>query len=1480
MQVRFSAARTVPARTVFLVATLVVFLPLLVARSTIAEAAVPSGFQETIVFSGLTDPTAVRFAPDGRVFVAEKSGLIKVFDGLSDPTPSVFADLRTNVYNFWDRGLLGLALDPNFTTTPYVYVLYTYDKDPNSSTVPRWGTPLVSSDPCPTPPGPTGAGCMASGRLSRLPVNGNTAGTEQPLVTDWCQQYPSHSIGSLAFGADGALYASGGDGASFNFVDYGTDGNPVNPCGDPPGGVGNALTPPTAEGGALRSQDLRTSGDPTGLDGAVIRIDKATGNALPDNPLASSSDANARRIVAHGFRNPFRFTIRPGTNELWVGDVGWSAWEEIDRAPTPTAGVLNFGWPCYEGAGRHAGYDGTDLNICENLYAQSGAHTAPYFTYNHSARVVGGESCPTGSSAISGLAFYPGGSYPNQYDGALFFSDYTRRCIWAMRAGSDGLPNPATIETFANGVPGPVDLQIGPGGDVYFVNLDDGTIRRISYPAGNDSPTALAAAAPQSGAAPLTVQFDGTGSTDPNADSLSYAWDLDGDGAFDDSTSPTPTRTYTQGGTVNAALRVTDTQGLSDTDVVVITISGTPNTPPSVQVTAPSPSPLWRVGDVISFAGGATDAEDGGALPASALSWRLALQHCPSNCHTHVIQDFQAVSSGSFAAPDHEYPSYLELTLTATDSAGASSSQTVRLDPQTVELTFASSPSGLQLAVGSTTGTTPFSRTVIVGSSNSVSATTPQTLSGTSYSFASWSDGGAQSHTVVAPATTTTYAATYGLTPPNVGLVAAYSFDAGSGSALVDVSGAGNSGTISGPTWSTQGHAGGALSFDGVNDLVTIADASSLDLTTGMTLETWVRPAAVTNWRTVILKEQPGQLVYALYANNNGNRPSANIFIGADRELRGPARLTANTWTHLAATYDGATFRLFVNGTQAGTMAVTGSIATSAGPLRIGGNTVWSEWYTGLIDDVRVYNRALTQAQIQSDMNTPVAPPSPGDTTAPTAPGTPSVSTAIGRANLSWGAANDNVGVVRYNVHRSTTPGFTPSLSNRVAQPTGTSYSDAGLAGGTYYYKVTAEDAAGNVGLPSGEAQASVPADQPPSAPLGLSATTSIGTASLLWGVATDDVGVVRYGVHRSTVAGFTPSLSNRIAQPTVTTYVDSGLAGGTYYYKVTAEDTAGQVGQASNQATALVPADVPPTISITAPSGGATVTGAISVAASAADDVQVAGVQFRVDGTNIGNEDTSAPYSVSWTTSSVPNGAHSLTAVARDSAGQTTTSAPVSVTVSNSAPPPPTGLVASYSFNAGSGTTTVDSSGSGNTGTISGPAWSTLGKYGAALSFDGVNDLVTVADASSLDLTTSLTLEAWVFPTAIGGSWRTVLLKEQSGQLVYALYAAADNGVPSGHVYVGGDRDTRAAVGLPLDTWSHIAVTYDGTTIRLYVNGALSSSLGGVAGSMPNSTGALRIGGNNVWGEWFVGRIDEVRIYSRALTPAELQTDMNTPIG
>ncbi len=734
-----------------------------------ASAEVPENFQESTAFSGLTSPTAVRFASDGRVFVAEKSGLIKVFDSLEDPTPTQFADLRTQVHNFWDRGLLGLALHPNFPATPYVYVLYTYDKDPFSSTFPRWGTAGATSDPCPTPPGPTVGGCVVSGRLSRLTALGNVmTGSEAVLVEDWCQQYPSHTVGTVAFGEDGNLYVSAGEGASFNFTDYGQQGSPRNPCGDPPVGRGGAQSPPSAEGGSLRSQDVRSPSsptDPTGLDGTVIRVDPETGAGVPGNPLFDSADANARRIVATGFRNPFRFTIRPGTNELWIGDVGRTTWEEINRLPAGEA--RNFGWPCYEGAGREPVWDGIDVALCEQLYAstgeatdlEAGQATTPYYTYKHSDKVVEGESCPTGSSSIAGLDFYDGDAYPGAYDGALFFADYSRDCIWVMRAGADGLPDVSTRATFVSGAANPVDVQIGPDGALYYVDFDNGAVQRVEYLGDNQPPVAVATADPASGEAPLSVDFDGAGSSDPDPGqtaSLDYAWDLDGDGEYDDSSETDPSHTYTQPGTYTARLKVTDRRGASDTDDVTIHAG---NTPPVPEITSPTSDTTWRVGERVDFAGAASDSQQG-QLPGSALDWELVMHHCPSNCHEHEIEAFPGVASGFLDAPDHEYPSHLELKLTATDAHGASAATSVELDPRTVDLELASSTDGVDLTLNSETAAAPFTRQVIEGSLNTISSASPQILGGLGYEWESWSDDGARTHDVTANSSAT-YTATF-----------------------------------------------------------------------------------------------------------------------------------------------------------------------------------------------------------------------------------------------------------------------------------------------------------------------------------------------------------------------------------------------------------------------------------------------------------------------------------------------------------------------------------------------------------------------------------------------------------------------------------------------------------------------------------------------------------------------------------------------
>lgn len=206
-------------------------------------------------------------------------------------------------------------------------------------------------------------------------------------------------------------------------------------------------------------------------------------------------------------------------------------------------------------------------------------------------------------------------------------------------------------------------------------------------------------------------------------------------------------------------------------------------------------------------------------------------------------------------------------------------------------------------------------------------------------------------------------------------LVGAYNFDEGMGTSVTDFSSFANTGTVNGATWTT-GKFGGALSYDGISNWVTVDDSDSLDLSTGMTLEAWIYPTAATGtWATILLKEAPPgpNLAYHLQTDPS-NRPIS--FITTDvsglQGVTGPDPVLLNNWTYLAATYDGAALSLYVNGMLVASQAVSGNILPSIGPLRFGGNSIFGEYFAGTIDNLRIYNRSLSQAEIQSDMNRPV----------------------------------------------------------------------------------------------------------------------------------------------------------------------------------------------------------------------------------------------------------------------------------------------------------------------------------------------------------------------------------------------------------------------------------------------------------------------------------------------------------------------------
>ena len=524
----------------------------------------PSGFHDYVVFDGLNRPTSVEFSSDGRIFVTEKRGVLKVFDGLDDTTATVVADLRTSTYNSWDRGMLGLALHPAFPAVPDVFVAYTRDALPGG-TAPRWGRPGVDNDTCPTPPGETADGCVVGARISRLRLAGPVwDGVEHVLVEDWCQQFPSHSIGTLAFGADGALYAGAGDGAKLQ------------------------LRRPRAARQPVRRPGARGRGAPIPGPADRRRSARPQRDDHPGRPCDGPGPAHQPAGRLPRRQRPARSWRRacgtPSGSPSGRGRTtcGWPTWAGArgrrSTAPGATTPRLdNFGWPCREGNGRTRDYDVLDLPVCEDLYAQGGT-VRPVFTYEH-GEVLDDERCPTDDgSSISGIAFAPADTpYPAEYRRALFFADATRGCIWAMGAGGDGLPDPTQVTWFDQGARTPVELEFGPGGELWYVDLFGGRIHRLGYSATNQAPQAAVVATPSSGDAPLTVSLDAGGSSDADpGDVLTYAWDTDGDGELDDGTERAVATTYDSPGTRSVRVRVTDAAGATDTATAIVRVGHRP----------------------------------------------------------------------------------------------------------------------------------------------------------------------------------------------------------------------------------------------------------------------------------------------------------------------------------------------------------------------------------------------------------------------------------------------------------------------------------------------------------------------------------------------------------------------------------------------------------------------------------------------------------------------------------------------------------------------------------------------------------------------------------------------------------------------------------------------------------------------------------------------------------------------------------------
>jgi glucose/arabinose dehydrogenase len=563
-------------------------LSLLLARAPAQE--LPAGFIVEPIGSSWTSPVGIAYLDPldpARLLVAERDGRVfLVEDGIRR---NQVLDLSAETLVNGDRGLLGIAVAPDFLASGWLYLLHVVDPTGGGE-----GDPLAYSRLL-----RVRSEFQPDGELHELP------GTRQILIgSSWSTGitscHLSHTVGALRFLSDGSLVLVSGDNAHYDLTDNG---------GFDPACFAPGRTPADQDVGAFRSQ-IDDS-----LCGKVLRIDPETGLGLSDNPFFTGDpDELLSRVYARGLRNPFRFTLLPGTGPreaLLIADVGWNLWEEINLC----LGGENFGWPCFEGLNPQADYQGADpASFCSGLAAE---HAAPLIAWHHT---TGGPAGFRGNCA-TGLAVYQGTRYPELYRGRLFFFDYGRN--WLRAAQLDEGLEVANILSFGRNMGGPVELVSEPvTGDLVYASLGNPGVFRLRYAGSNLPPTAVAEADPAYGGDPLLVTLDARASADPEGQELSYLWDL-GDGSS--SSEPMLIKEYSGEETFVVRLTVTDSEGLSASDELLITPGNTP--PRVIALDAPRDGSTFVSEQELALLARAED--DEGEVTAT---WSLDLVH---DHHTH-----------------------------------------------------------------------------------------------------------------------------------------------------------------------------------------------------------------------------------------------------------------------------------------------------------------------------------------------------------------------------------------------------------------------------------------------------------------------------------------------------------------------------------------------------------------------------------------------------------------------------------------------------------------------------------------------------------------------------------------------------------------------------------------------------------------------------------------------------------------------------
>ena len=624
-----------------------------------AATGLPAGFQDALVVSGLSNPTAMAFAPDGRLFVTQQGGQLRVIkNGVLLPTP--FLTLTVN--SAGERGLLGIAFDPNFAVNRFIYVYYTAT------------TPAVHN------------------RISRFRANGDVVDTsvgELVLLNfDNLSSATNHNGGALHFGVDGKLYAAHGDNAN-----------------------------------GSNAQSLNN------LLGKIIRMNPVsdpTAQIPTDNPFFATASGKNRLIWTRGLRNPFTFSIQPGTGLTFVNDVGQGTFEEINDARSGR----NLGWPTTEGPFNAASFLSSRIRYTPIDTAAGRRSGAPLLVERFTRRRLR-RFRPLTSGSISSRTIARAGSTTS-----IPAAHRPRRSLLpasARRSTSNSAPTGASTTSQGE------RAASANRAERKRTSTDHATASQ-SHGGGRRDRDVHGAA---SGTAPLSYQWQKNGVDIPTATTASY--------------TTLPTVLADTGSTYRC--RVTNSAGSTTSNAATLTVLN--NLAPTATIHTPGVGSKYSAGTTLSFSGSGTDPEDGTLAPA-ALRWRIDFHH---ETHTHpAMLETSGIASGTFAIPNSGEVSanvWYRVYLTATDSAGLSTTSFVDVTPNTAMITLSTVPDGLRVTLDGQPVIAPVTVTSVVGIVRTLGVVTPQTSGAVTYSFESWSDGGAATHTIATPGTNTTYRAVY-----------------------------------------------------------------------------------------------------------------------------------------------------------------------------------------------------------------------------------------------------------------------------------------------------------------------------------------------------------------------------------------------------------------------------------------------------------------------------------------------------------------------------------------------------------------------------------------------------------------------------------------------------------------------------------------------------------------------------------------------